>query len=166
MSLCELLGIEEPEIPEPEPEVKVTKLTPFDFTNAISYDKTNLFDTDDDVEKQYNSYIINRALSFSADMVLYANEMNRYPGIPKQMQFDFLCKIIRRKKRYDKWIKAEQEADDMAIIKEFYNYSNEKAKSAVNILMPDQIDVLKQRMNKGGMQTKTRAKKSKKDSHD
>lgn len=163
MSLCELLGIEEPEVIEEEVIAKPVTLTPFDFVNSISYNKTDLFGENEDVEKQYNAYIINRAMSFSPDMALIANEMNRFPDIPKRAQFNFMRLTVRKKKRYDKWIKAEQEADDIALIKQYYNYSNEKAKIALSLLLPDQIETIKEKLNTGGIATKQRITKQKKE---
>ena len=161
MSLCELLGIDEPEEIIEEVEVKLPTLSPFDFSNSISYDKKDLFADNEDAERQYNSYIVNRAISFSPDMVLFANEMNRLSSIPKRLQFEFLKSVIRKKKRYDGWIKAEKEIDEISLIKEYYNYSNEEARYALSILMPDQIDEIRSRLNKGGLQTKQKRKKLK-----
>lgn len=159
MSLWEELDIDAPEVVEEICEEKEQSLTPFDFANSISYSKENLFADNDKAEKQYNSYIVNRALSFSPDIVLYANEMNVNNHLPKQVQFDFLRFTVRKKKRYDTWIKAEKEEENLKTVKEYYNYSNEKAKYALTILMPDQIDELKSRMFKGGMSEKRRKKK-------
>lgn len=163
MSLCELLGIDEPVEVVEEPVQKAQKLTPFDFVNAISYGKDDLFNEHDDAEKAYNAYVVNRALSFSPDMVLFANEMNMYPHTPARMQFEFLKSSIRKKKRYDKWVKAEKESEDIAVIKEYYGYSNEKAKQALLMLAPHEIDELKTRMFKGGIvgkQKKSRKKET------
>lgn len=161
MSLCDLLGIDEPVV-EVEEEIKVVSLTPFNFVNSINFEKNDLFAENENAEKNYNAFIINRALSFSPDTVIFVNEMNRFPHIPKQMQYEFLKATIRKKKRFDKWIKAEAEADDISTIKEYYNYSNEKAKQVLDLFLPGQLDDIRQKMFKGGMaEKKTRQKKGK-----
>lgn len=156
MSLGDLLGMDEPDVIEevtPEPIKK--KLSPFDFVNAINDSKVDLFlEQPEEMEKQYNPYIVNRALSFNSDTVLFANEMNRFHNTPKRSQFEFLKGTIRKKKRYGGWIKAEQESEDMVAIKEFYDYNNDKAKQAMLILTPDQIASIKEKLNKGGLQQK------------
>ena len=77
---------------------------PFDYLNAINYSKQNIM-VDDITEKGYNSFMVNRGLSYFNDTVLMANEMNRYHQIDSRLAFDFLINIIRKKKRFSKWNK-------------------------------------------------------------
>jgi tRNA G10 N-methylase Trm11 len=39
---------------------------------------------------------------------------------------------------------------DIEYVKEYYGYSNEKAKQALNILTKEQIEVIKESLKKGG----------------
>ena len=123
-------------------------MNPFEYLKAINESKKDIM-IDDLAEKEYNSFIVNRGLSYFKDTILYANEMNRYHHLDSRLQFDFLINIIRKKKRWSKWIKAS-EVDNLELIKEYYGYSNEKAKSALSIMSNDQIEQLKMRMYKGG----------------
>tara|TARA_Y100001937_G_scaffold46716_1_gene65571 strand:- start:7246 stop:7626 length:381 start_codon:yes stop_codon:yes gene_type:complete len=123
-------------------------MSPFDYLNAINLTKKDIM-VDDIAEKEYNSFIINRGLSFFTDTVLYANEMNRNHHIDNRLQFDFFINIIRKKKRFTKWIKP-QEISNLELIKEYYGYSNQKAKSVLSLLSDVQIEEMKQRINKGG----------------
>jgi hypothetical protein len=127
---------------------KAPAISPFDFINAIHYSKDNLI-VDDWSEKQYNPYIINKGLSYGHDTVIPANEMNSRPHLDKILQFDFLINIIRPKKRFNKWIKAEK-IDDLEVIKEYYGYSTEKAKQVLPLLNDAIIDDMKRRITKGG----------------
>jgi hypothetical protein len=126
-----------------------SKVTPFDWINSIQHNKTDMM-TDEYMEKSYNSFIINRGLSFGADTVIYANEMNSRPHLDKKMQYDFLLQAIPAKKRYNKWIKAEA-VDNLDIVKEYFGYSDEKAKQALDILTPDNLEEIKQLLFKGGL---------------
>ncbi len=123
-------------------------MNPFDYVNAINYNKKDIM-VDDIAEKEYNPFIINKALSFFPDTILFANEMNRFHHIDHRLQFDFFINIIRKKQRFSKWLKPS-EIENIELIKECYGYSNEKAKSVLTILSNEQIDELKRRMNKGG----------------
>ena len=123
-------------------------MSPFDYLNAINYTKKDIM-VDDIAEREYNPFIINRGLSFFKDTILYANEMNRYHHLDNRVQFDFFINIIRKKKRWSKWIKAS-DVDNLELIKEYYGYSNEKAKSALSLMSNEQIEQLKQRIYKGG----------------
>ena len=123
-------------------------MNPFDYLKAINETKKDIM-VDDIAEREYNPFIINRGLSFFKDTILFANEMNRYHHLDHRVQFDFFINIIRKKKRWSKWIKSS-DIDNLELIKEYYGYSNEKAKSALSLMSNEQIEQLKQRIYKGG----------------
>ena len=123
-------------------------MNPFEYLKAINETKKDVM-VDDIAEKEYNPFIINRGLSFFRDTILYANEMNRYHHLDHRLQFDFFINIIKKKKRWSKWIKP-QEVANLELIKEYYGYSNEKAKSALSLMSNEQIEELKNRIYKGG----------------
>lgn len=138
---------------EPEKEIviepyKAPSISPFDFINAIHYSKENLI-VDDWTEKQYNSYIINKGLSYGPDTVIPANEMNSRPHLDKKLQNSFLINIIRPKKRFNKWIKPEK-IDAIEVVKEYYGYSTEKARQILPLLDTEKIEIIKTRLIKGG----------------
>ena len=101
-------------------------------------------------ERQYNPFIINKALSFGSDTVIQCNEMNSRPHLDKKLQFDFLFHIIKPKKRYNKWIKQEK-LEAIEIVKQYYGYNNKKAQEVVSILSQQQLDSLRQKLQKGGL---------------
>ena len=123
-------------------------ISPFDFIKDINYDKKNLI-VDDWSEKQYNPWIINRGLSFSIDTVHPANEMNCRSHLDKPLQNMYLINTIRARKRFDKWIKIEDDVE-VEMIKEYYGYSNEKARQALTILSEEQKRIIKEKLYKGG----------------
>ena len=121
-----------------------------DYLNSINQNKENLMDTDDiGWEKNYPPYVINKCLSQHMDTIMYANEMNRLPNIDKRLQYDFFINTIRPRKRFSPWGKKKK-VDDLELVKQYYGYSNEKAKQALRILSPDQLDYIKSKLNKGG----------------
>jgi hypothetical protein len=127
-------------------------MSPFDFINDINYEKKNLLKDDDKgiLEKEYNSFIINRGLSYFPDTVLYANEMNMRHELDKKMQNDYLLYSIRPKKRFSKWIKSKKE-ERFDLIKQYFNYSNQKAKEVLDIITDEQFDDIKQSFETGGI---------------
>lgn len=128
--------------------MKNNAISPFDFVKSINDTKESLI-TDDWSEDQYNAFIVNKALSFTPDTIIYANEMNSRPHLEKVLQYQFLINIVRKKKRFSKWIKKEKiEAID--IIKEYYGYNTDKARQVVSILSKEQIDDIKSKLYKGG----------------
>ena len=123
-------------------------MSPFDYLNAINYTKKDIM-VDDIVEKQYNPFMVNRGLSYFQDTVLMANEMNQYAHLDNRLQIDFLINIVRKRKRFSKWNKPEV-ATDLDVIKEYYGYSNEKARMVHNLLTDNQITELRRKVFKGG----------------
>jgi len=121
-----------------------------DYLNSINLDKKNRLDTDDPGwEKNYPAYIINKCMSHHMDTILYANEMNMYPEIDKRLQYDFYIHIVRPRKRFSPWGKQDK-VKDLDVVKQYYGYSNEKAKQVLRILSPTQLDYIKSKLNKGG----------------
>ena len=133
----------------PEEVYKQPSISPFEFINSINYTKEDII-VDDWSERQSNSYVINRGLSFGPDTIIQANEMNSLPHLDKKLQYQFLINIIRPRKRYNKWLKADK-IDAIEVIKTYYGYSTDKARQALSILSPEQIDKLKQKLKKGGL---------------
>jgi alpha-galactosidase/6-phospho-beta-glucosidase family protein len=123
-------------------------MNPFDFINAINFTKKNLI-VDEETEKAYQPFLVNRTLSHFRDTVLYANEMNLNHHLDSTLQNQFYINIIRKKKRFSKWVKPS-EVESLEVIKENYGYSNEKAKSALSILNDEQIKTIMNSLNKGG----------------
>jgi len=92
---------------------------------------------------------VNRGLSYFSDTVAIANEMNMYAHLDKKLQFHFLINIVRKRKRFSKWNKPDL-VSDIEVIKEYYGYSNDKAKQALSLLSPEQIKELEKKVSKGG----------------
>ena len=149
MSFLEELGPPVEVVDEKSFEVKIKKISPFDFVNSINSTKENLI-VDEATEKEYNPFIVNRAMGFSADTVIPGNEMNARPHIDSKMQYDFLHAVVRKSKRYSKWIKSEEE--NLEAIQQYFGYSFNKAKEALRILTSDDIEKIKHKLisSKGG----------------
>ena len=123
-------------------------MNPFEHANAINYTKKDIM-IDDISEKKYSAYMVNRQLSYFPDTILAANEMNKNHHIDNRLQFDFFINIIRKRKRFSKWFKPEH-ISDLDVVKEYYGYSNEKARQVLTILSTEQINELKNKVAKGG----------------
>ena len=122
-----------------------------DYLNAINFSKKNLLDTDDIMwEKKYPPYVINKCLSMHYDCIAQANEINGFHFLPKRLQFHFLINSIRKRKRFGgKWLSSTK-LKNLQYVKEYYGYSNDKAKEALNILTDKEIEEIKLSLFKGG----------------
>jgi hypothetical protein len=126
-----------------------------DYLKAINETKTPLLDTDDITwEKKFSPFVINRCLSMFYDTIMHSNEMNGLHFLPKRMQFHYLINSIRKKKRFGgKWL-SQSKLKNLDVVKEYYGYSNSKAKEALNLLSDGQIEALTMSLNKGGRKRK------------
>ena len=123
-------------------------MNPFDYLNAINSTKKDIM-VDDLTEKSYNAFMVNRGLSYFNDTVLYANEMNIHHQLDNKLQFHFLINTVRPRKRFSKWLK-NSDPTSLDIVKEYYGYSNEKARQVLSLLSDNEINELKSRLYKGG----------------
>ena len=120
------------------------------YLKSINETKENLLDSDDPMwTKKYSPYIINKCLAPFNDTIMLVNEMNMRHHLDSKLQYDFLLNTIRSKKRYAPWVKASK-LKDLEYVKEYFGYSNEKAKAALKILDNEQINTIKSSLNKGG----------------
>jgi len=124
------------------------KISPFDFLNSINTTKKNLMEGVDE-EKLYVPFVVNRSLSYFQDTVGVANAMNIHHHIDNRLQYEFFINIVRKRKRFSKWVKPTVE-NDVEVVKEYYGYNNEKARQVIPLLSSQQLQFIKNKVNKGG----------------
>jgi hypothetical protein len=132
-------------------------MTPFDFVNSINTNKKDLMkntENDELAESSYVPFVVNKALSYFPDTILYANEMNK-SSIDKKLQYHYLLNTVRPAKRFAKWVKRDN-VDDVDSVKQFYDYNTEKALQALTILTADELHYIKQKLERGGNNDKVR----------
>ncbi len=116
-----------------------------DWLNSINFNKEDLSHE----IKDYPPYIVNKCLSGHLDCILFANEMNRYHFLDKDMQYNFYLNTLRKKKRFSPWIRKDK-VSDLEYVKRYYGYNNENAAQAMKILSNEQIEFIKQKLDTGG----------------
>ena len=114
--------------------------------------KTKKSVINNDIEaKDYKPFLVNRALSYHYDCIPYVNEINQYPFLDNDIQYQYLINTIRSMKRdFKPWQKSKTDID-LESVKTFFGYSNEKAKEAMKLLTPEQITEIKIRTDQGGV---------------
>lgn len=120
-----------------------------DWLNSINHTKKNIIDEQPELVKQYAPYIINRCMSGHMDTILLANEMNINSHLDPKLQYDFFINIVRPKKRFAPWLKKDK-LNSLELVKEYYGYSDEKARVALKILTEEQLEYIAKRMDRGG----------------
>jgi hypothetical protein len=122
-----------------------------EYINSINFTKKDLMKSEDkEWIKKYPAFIINKILSGFQDTIMFVNEVNRNHFLDKDMQYSFLLNSIRPKKRFSPFLRANK-LKDIECVKEYYGYSNDKAKSALDILSKDEINLIKEKLYKGGI---------------
>lgn len=126
-------------------------MNPFDYLTSINDTKKNLMcgsENDELAEKGYSPFLTNRGLSYFQDTVAAANEMNRYSHLDKKLQYEFLLNLVRKRKRFSKWFKKE-ENEMLDLLAEYYQCNLIRAKEIMSVLSEDQLTVIKHRFLKG-----------------
>ena len=123
-------------------------MKPFDLINSITYKKDIVMNNSN--EGSYNPFITNRSLSQFIDCILLANEMNQRHHIDNKLQYDYLINRIRPRKRFKKWDK-KQDNENIQLIKDYYSCNNDKARVTLSLLSEQHLDIIKKKLNKGGV---------------
>lgn len=126
--------------------------SPFDYVNSVTHNKKNMMrDTENDelAEKDYNPWIVNKALSYFPDTVLIANEVNMYHGLGKRAQYEYLINMIRPNKRWAKWVKDVND-EDLDSVCAYYNVNRIIGREYLSLLSKEQIQIIKKDQDKGG----------------
>lgn len=126
---------------------------PFDYVNSINDTKKNIMvgtDNDELAEKGYNPFIVNKALSYFVDTILYANEINQYHHLDDKLQYECLLNGVPKGRRFSKWAKKNEDKDIETIV-EYYGCSYSKATEIQKIINKNQLDLLKNKLQKGGV---------------
>lgn len=119
------------------------------FFNTISYSKDLDQFTQGEIDKDYKPYVVNRMVSGYRDLVMFADEMNVRPNIAKEDQLVIYNQLITKKKRRALWSSAKVN-EDLKTVMDYYNITQEKADPYMKILTREQIQALRERLNKGG----------------
>ena len=119
---------------------------------AIMHTKAEIFVDDIDKNEFYdkNSFIINKALSMHMDCVIPANMMNIFHMLDGKLKHDFYMNTLRAYKRPFSYAKNVKYGD-LQVVKEYYGVSNTKAKEMRLLLTDSQVNELKKRLEKGGV---------------
>lgn len=122
---------------------------------SILQNKKNVLETEED-EKSYVPFVVNKAVSFHLDCIMPANVMNMNHTLDKKLQYHYYLNTLRGYKRpFHKWYKRET-LENLDLVKEYFNYSNEKAKEALKVLSEDQLSEIRKLNDKGGTDEKPR----------
>lgn len=131
----------------------MAKLSPFEFINSIN----NKNPIDRELIDEYTPFIVNRGLSYFNDCIHYVNEMNKYHFLDKDQQYLFLYKVIKKGKRFSKWIKKQDE-HLLNVVCAYYQVNQKRGMDILDLLDEDQKLNLVEIMSFGGTVKKKNTK--------
>ena len=105
--------------------------SPFEFVKNINSSVKDIMN--DDNEKMYQPFLINRTFSYFPDTVFYANEMNQASKLPVRLQYDFYRFGMSKRKRFSPWAKKEN-TEVIKAICSYYGYTRAKAEEVESLL--------------------------------
>jgi hypothetical protein len=101
-------------------------------------------------ENDYDAFIVNKALSYHMDCVLYANELNMLPNLDAKLQYHYFLHSIRAyKRKFVPWIKKEK-SENINLLAEYYGFSKAKAREVVSMFSDVEMAKIKAYLDKGG----------------
>lgn len=90
----------------------------------------------------YESFMINRAFSLSADTAIAANAMNQRPWLDKDQQAAFLIAAIRPRRRFEKWSKLVED-EEVSVVAQYYGMSTREAKLSRGLHTIEDVAVMR-----------------------
>jgi hypothetical protein len=119
-----------------------------DYLNGINLKQGDL-ESDERAMKKYPKFVVNKLLAEHIDCIMHVNEMNRFYNLDNLLQYQYFLYSIRKSKRFSPWNKKSTYSD-LELVKQFYGYSNEKAKVALSLLSKEKLEVIKAKLDTGG----------------
>ena len=120
-------------------------MTPFDFLKLVHNKKTKWEDFNEDEQKAYNTFIINKALSFNSNYLDIVNKIQQFTPTPKE-SFKYLQSMTSDKFRYNKWIKGGKSAkfnpNLIETISAYLECSRKQAEEYLGILEKKEIKTM------------------------
>ena len=123
---------------------------PWDFISSITFGKNNMMEEDPSCEKSYLPFMVNTSLSYFVDTIEHANHMNMNGHIDNKLQYSYLLNSIRPKKRFSKWAKKVED-ENLDAVMQYFGYNRNKAKEAIRLLSPTQLEQIKEKNSGGGV---------------
>ena len=119
--------------------------SPFDIVSHLN-SKTEL---EYDI-KEYNPFMINKIMSNTIDTLFFADAMNRFYHLDKDIQRDFYWYGLSKAKRFGKYNKTPVINKELELIMQHYQCNLKVAESYFKLMSDEAKYQLHESMNQGG----------------
>ena len=131
------------------------RMTPFDYLKLVHNKKVKWEDLNEEEQKAWNTFIINRALSFTSDYLDIINKIQPYTGgqlTPAEI-FKYYQSMLPSNFRFQKWIKGKKEKKYnpqlLALLSGYFECSCKQAEDYLHIIKKKDLKTL---LNSIGLQ--------------
>jgi hypothetical protein len=117
------------------------KIDIFYFLKAMTVDKKNIDFSNDEFEKKYDVYMINRFVSMVECYIPVVNELNKHE-MSKCSHYNFLKNCLPQQKIYFKYIKKSKDLtiQEKKYIAHYYEIGLKEAELYINHLTKEEIE--------------------------
>ena len=116
----------------------------FDWIKCINDTKPPIgYFTEEDWDKNFNSYMIHRFLSQNPDYLEIVNYVQEFPPQEKRMIYSIYKEFIPKNNKWSKYIKSKVKQPNKDLInhiKDYFECSSREAKEYINILNTPEIN--------------------------
>ena len=130
-------------------------MTPFDYLKLVHNKKVKWEDLNEEEQKSWNTFIINRALSFNSNYIDIVNNVQPHTGgqlTPAEI-FKYYQNMLPNNFRFQKWIKGKNEKKYnpqlLALLSGYFECSCKQAEDYLNIIKKKDLKTL---LNSIGLQ--------------
>ena len=130
-------------------------MTPFDYLKLVHNKKVKWEDLNEEEQKSWNTFIINRALSFNSNYIDIVNNVQPHTGgqlTPAEI-FKYYQNMLPNNFRFQKWIKGKKEKKYnpqlLALLSGYFECSCKQAEDYLNIIKKKDLKTL---LNSIGLQ--------------
>lgn len=116
--------------------------SPFDYVTSINKQEKV------EVGRNYDKFLTTRQFSYFIDTILIAAESSKHLNMDNELHYEFLFNGIRKRNRFSKWFKPE-ENEVIKMIMDYYEIGFNKASEILRILKQDELDYIKEFNKKG-----------------
>ncbi len=114
-------------------------LGPFEYIKNINKNNSeDMMPEEHSSTEGYTPWIINRSFSSFQDTILYANEIQKYSGLPLRCQYHFYKYSIRPRNRFAPWEKQIKD-ETLDAIQKVFGCNRRRAIENMTILNDDQL---------------------------
>ena len=116
---------------------------PFDWLKQITVEKCDWSSFTEEEQGGFNSFIINKALSFNKSYIQVVEMAMLYPMPPDKL-YDFYKDIIPKKPMWNKWVKSnvKWDEDEIQVLATYFECGTREVKEFFEILSLEEKNVI------------------------